>query len=41
MALNTCEMRFNGIKIAFFPKNYNKSPSSWGLSPKTPRALGG
>ena len=30
MALNMCEMWFNDIKIAFFPKNYNKSPNSWG-----------
>ena len=36
MALNMCEMWFNGIKIAFFPKNYKKSPNSWGLRPQTP-----
>ena len=34
MALNTSEMWFNGIKIAFFPKNYKKSPNSWGLRPR-------
>ena len=36
-----CEMWFNGIKIAFFPKNYKKSPNSWGLRPQTPKASGG
>ena len=40
MALNMCEMWFNGIKIAFFPKNYKKSPNSWGLYPQTPKASG-
>ena len=41
MALNTCEMWFNGIKIAFFSKNLQKSPSGWGLCPQTPIATGG
>ena len=41
MALNTCEMWSNGIKIAFFPKNYKKSPNGWGLRPQTPKAFGG
>ena len=43
MALNTCEMWSNGIKIAFFPKNYKKSPNGWGLHPQTPKppAAGG
>ena len=36
MAANTCEMWFHGIKIAFFPKNLQKSPGSWGLHPQTP-----
>ena len=36
MALNTCEMWSNGIKIAFFRKNYEKSPSCWELRPHTP-----
>ena len=48
MALNMCEMWFNGIKIAFFSKNYKKSPNSWGLflyflnlkDPKPPAAGG-
>ena len=31
MAVNTREMRSNGIKIAFFPKNLQKLPSGWGL----------
>ena len=41
MAVNTCEMRSNGIKIAFIPKNLQKSPSGWGLCPQTPIATGG
>ena len=41
MALNTCKMWSNGIKIAFFSKNFQKSPSGWGLSPQTPIAAGG
>ena len=41
IALNTCEMWSNGIKIAFFPKNLQKSPSGWGLYPQTPIATGG
>ena len=36
IALNMCEMWFNGIKIAFFPKNYKKSPNSGGLRHQTP-----
>ena len=40
MALNTCEMWFNGIKIAFFPKKLQKSPSDWRLCPQTPIATG-
>ena len=35
MAENTCEMRSNGIKIAFLSKNLQKSPSGWGLCPQT------
>ena len=31
MALNSCEMQSNGISIAFFSKNLQKSPSGWGL----------
>ena len=41
MALNTCEMWSNGIKIAFFPNNYKKSPNGRGLRPQTPKASGG
>ena len=41
MALNTCEMWFNGIKIAFFPKIYKKSPNGWALFPLAPEASGG
>ena len=41
MAVNTCEMWSNGIKIAFFSKNLQKSPSGWGLCPQTPIAFGG
>ena len=36
MALNSCEMWSNVIKIAFFSKNLQKSPSGWGLCPQTP-----
>ena len=41
MALNTRELRFNGITIAFFPKNYKKSPKGMGLRFQTPKASGG
>ena len=41
MALNTCEMWSNGIKIAFFSKTYKKSPNGWGFRPQTPKASGG
>ena len=42
MALNTSEMWFNGIKIAFFlQKTYKKSPNGWGLRPQAPKASGG
>ena len=41
MAVNTCEMWPNGIKIAFFSKNEQKSPSGWGLRPQTPITVGG
>ena len=41
MALNTCEMWSNGIKIAFFSKNYKTSPNGWGFRPQTPKASGG
>ena len=36
MAVNACEIWSNGIKIAFFSKNLQKLPSSWGLCPQTP-----
>ena len=39
MVLNTCEMWFNGIKIAFFQKNSKKSPSDWGLVPWSPSVI--
>ena len=44
MALNTCEMWFNGIKIAvFFQKNYKKLPTAGGFAPRPPKlpAAGG
>ena len=41
MAVNTCEMWSNGIKIAFFSKNLQKSPSGWVLRPQTPIVTGG
>ena len=43
MALNTCEMWSNGIKIAFFSKKLQKSPNGWGLRPQNPQppAAGG
>ena len=41
MAVNTYEMWSNGIKIAFFSKNLQKSPSGWGLCPQTPIATRG
>ena len=41
MALNTSEMRSNGVKAFFFTKNYEKSPTGWGRNPETPTASGG
>ena len=38
MALNTCEMWFNGIKIAFFSKNLQKSHHGLWFRPHTPKA---
>ena len=32
MAVNTCKMWSNGIKIAFFPKNLQKLPSGWSFA---------
>ena len=37
MALNTCEMWFNGIKIAFFSKN---CPTAASFDPRPPLASG-
>ena len=36
MALNTSEMWSHSIKIAFFPKSYEKLPGCGGLRPQTP-----
>ena len=36
MALNTREMWSSGVKMAFFPKNYQNLPCGWGRSPQTP-----
>ena len=41
MALNTCEMWSNGIKIAFFPKTYKNCPAAEGFATQTPIATGG
>ena len=37
MALNMCEMWFNGIKIAFFSKKFQKIAQQLGASPPDPR----
>ena len=37
MALNTCEMRFNDIKIAFFSKKIQKTAQRLGASSPDPR----
>ena len=34
MAVNTCEMWSNGIKIAFFSKNLQKPPTAGGFAPR-------
>ena len=34
MALNTCEMRSNAIKIAFFQKITKTSPAAGGYAPR-------
>ena len=41
MALNMCEMWFNGIKIAFFSKKLQKIAQQLGASPPKPPATGG
>ena len=42
MALNTCEMWLNGIKIAYYYKKVTKNcPAAGGFAPKTPKAFGG
>ena len=42
MALNTCKMWFNGIKIAFFSKNLQKNrPTAGVFAPRPPKASGG
>ena len=40
MVLNTCEMYFNGIKIAVFSKKLTKNrPTAGGFSPRPPNPL--
>ena len=39
MALNTCEMRFNGIKITFFTKKLQKIAQQLGASPPDPLSV--
>ena len=39
MALNTCKMRFNGIKIAFFSKKLQKIAQQLGASHPDPQSL--
>ena len=39
MALNMCEMWFNGIKIAFFSKKLQKIAQQMGASPPDPQSL--
>ena len=41
MALNTCEMWFDGIKIAFSTKKLQKIVLRLGAIPHTPKASGG
>ena len=36
MALNSAKCDPMALKQLFFPKNYKKSPSGWGLRPQTP-----
>ena len=39
MALNMCEMWFNGINIAFFSKKLQKIVQQLGASPPDPQSL--
>ena len=39
MALNTCEMWSNSIKIAFFSKNYKKRQAAGGFAPRPPSVI--
>ena len=39
MTLNTCEVWFNGIKIAFFPQNFQKIAQQPGASPPDQQSL--
>ena len=41
MALNTCELWFNGIKIAFFAQKITKIVDWLGALPPDPKASGG
>ena len=36
MALNTCQMWFNGLKISFFQKLTKNRPAAGGFAPKPP-----
>ena len=40
MALNMCEMWFNGIKLALFSKKLQKIAKQLGASPPDPKASG-
>ena len=39
MALNMCEMWFNGIKVAFFSKKFQKIAQQLGASPPDPQII--
>ena len=41
MSLNESEMCSNGIKITFYFKKLQKSPSGKGARPQTPKVSGG
>ena len=39
MAVNTCKMRSNKIKIAFFSKNLKNRPAAGGFAPRPPSVV--
>ena len=39
MAIKRAKCDQNGIKIAIFPEDYQKSPKGWGFAPRPPSLI--